>query len=205
MAAETFTDRMVDKTLGRAVQPKRGQNYNYPLRWYAKPDGDIVQLQSDPQARAWYADKGFHLLAESPARGELLSEVEEWERVERPKLIEQQVRKAKLINAIRRTESKDPTLGVLVDVEDLDDRSIEDLEEVVRDIRARGGNVRLTEAKRRPQPEEQRSEALLRGVERAETNSLEDLQRKLSAEGSQARTIQGTGHDPIDESRRRKQ
>ena len=30
---ESFIDRMVEKTLGRTdVQPKRGQNYNYPLR-----------------------------------------------------------------------------------------------------------------------------------------------------------------------------
>jgi hypothetical protein len=201
MPTQTFTDRMVEKTLGHPVQPKRGQNYNYPLRWYAKPDGDIVRLQSDPQSRAYYADKGYHLLADVAARGESMSEIEEWEQLERPRVIAQQKRKAELINAIRRADAKDPTLSVLVDLDRIDDESIEALEDMVKDIRARGTPIRVvsTPARAEPVPD------LLRGVEVAETNSLEDLQRKLNAEGAQTRTIQGTGHDPIDESRRRRQ
>jgi hypothetical protein len=198
MPTETFTERMVEKTLGRPVQPKRGQNYNYPLRWYAKPDGDIVQLQADPQSRAYYADKGYHLLADVAARGEDMSEVEEWERLERPRIIAEQRQRAKLINAIRRTELKDPTL--LLDTEDIDSRSTPELEEMIVDIRSRGGKVRVTDTV--PKREEPLPD-LLRGVETTQTNALEDLQRKLDAPGAQARTIQGTGHDPIDESRRR--
>src|SRR6266576_3370678 len=171
---------MVEKTLGRAVQPKRGQNYNFPARWYAKPNGDIVQLQSDPQSRAYYADKGFHLLADTAARGESMSEVEEWERIERPRVIAEQRRKA-----------------ALIDADTIDSQSIEGLEVTIKEIRSRGTPVPDEAARERAEPEP----PLLRGVESAET--LEDLQRKLGAEGAQTRTIQGTGHDPIDESRRR--
>jgi hypothetical protein len=200
MATETFIDRMVEKTLGRTTQPKRGQNYNYPLRWYARPDGEIVQLQSDPQSRAYYLDKGFHLLADVSARGEELSEVEEWERVERPKVIAVQRTRAKLINAIRKSDTKDPTLSALIDVDTIDDQTIDELEATVKEIRARGTPVRLVDTTpRRAEPEPSQ----LRGVETSATTALEDLQRKLSAPGARATTIQGTGHDPIDEARRR--
>jgi hypothetical protein len=189
---------MQAKTLGRTDIPmKRGQNYNYPLRWYVRPDGDIVQLQSDPQNRALYADLGFHLLAEVSARGESMSEVEEWERLERPKIIAEQRTRAKLINAIRKADTKDPTLGTLIDVETIDSQSTEELEATIRSIRQHGGVIRVVEQRYRDEPEP----ALLQGVESAET--LEDLQRKLSDPNAQARTIQGTGKDPIDEARRR--
>jgi hypothetical protein len=196
---ETFTDRMVEKTLGRTgIQPKRGKNYNYDLRWYARPDGYIVQLQSDPQSRAYYEDKGFHILADQPARGESISEIEEWERIERPRVIAEQRRKANLINAIRKADSKDPTLSALIDLDGIDDQSIDELEATIKAIRERGTLVRVVDTTpKRGEPEP----ALLRGVEVTET--LEDLQRKLGAEGSRATTIEGRGHDPIDESRRR--
>jgi len=200
MTGETFLERMVEKTLGRTdIQPKRGQNYNYPLRWYVKPDGDIVQLQSDPQNRALYADLGFHLLAETAARGDTLSEVEEWERLERPKVIAEQRRRAKLINAIRKADQKDPTLGTLIDVETIDAQSTDELEATILAIRKHGGVVRVVDQKVHDEPEP----AQLRGVETSVGDSIENLQRKLSAEGARATTIQGTGKDPIDEARRR--
>jgi hypothetical protein len=204
---ETFIDRMVEKTLGRTdIAPKRGQNYNYPLRWYATPNGDIVQLQSDPQNRALYADLGFHLLATVAARGEELSEVDEWERIERPKVIAEQRKRAKLINAIRKADQKDPTLGTLIDIETIDSQSTEELEDTIKEIRAKGGVVRVTEPKFRDEPEP----SLLRGVETARASSLEDLQRKLGADGAQATTIEGAhtqtipnnGYDPLEQSRR---
>lgn len=179
---DTFSERMIGKTLGQTVQPKRGQNYNYALRWYARTDGEIVQLQSDPQARAYYSDKGFHILADQPGRGEAMSEVEEWERIERPKLIKEQIQRAKYINAIRKTDERNPTL--LLDIDDIDHWSLEQLEAEVKDIRERGGKIRLTEPPIPKQPE-----PMLQGVEKAD--SLEDLQRKLGADGAQTRTIQG--------------
>lgn len=198
---ETFTERMRAKTLGRSdIQPRRGQNYNYPLRWWARPDGEIVQLQSDPNNRALYADLGFHLLADQAARGESLSEVEEWERLERPRIIAEQRVRAKLINAIRKADLKDPTLGTLIDVETIDNQTTEELEATVRDIRQHGGVIRVIEPKYRDEPEP----SLLRGVETSAAHSLEDLQRKLDAPGSRATTIEGVGKDPIDESRRRR-
>jgi hypothetical protein len=198
MATETFIDRMVEKTLGRTDIPlKRGQNYNYPLRWYATPNGDIVQLQSDPQNRALYSDLGFHLLTDVAARGETMSEVQEWETLVRPEVVAEQRKRAKLINAIRKADTKDPTLGTLIDTETIDSQTTEQLEATIKDIRAHGGVVRVVDVKYRDEPEP----SLLRGIETDE--SLENLQRKLGAEGSRATTIEGTGKDPIDESRRR--
>jgi hypothetical protein len=145
MATDAFIDRMVDKTLGRTDVPlRRGQNYNYPTRWYATPNGDIVQLQSDPQNRALYADLGFHLLADTPARGQSMSEVEEWERIERPKLIVEQKRRANLINTIRRADSQNPML--MLNLDTIDEDSTEELEQMIKDIRAQGHNVRVTES-----------------------------------------------------------
>ena len=194
---ETFIDRMVEKTLGRPVQPKRGQNYNYPLRWYAKADGDIVQLQSDPQSRAYYADKGYHLLADQAARGEAMSEVEEWERIERPKLIAEQKVRARLINAIRKADQSDPTL--LLDIDGIDEETTEQLEERIHDIRAHGHKVRLTDVKIRV-PAEHTPD--LGGIETNQSMALEDLDRKLEAPGAQTMTIQGA--QATEESRRRR-
>jgi hypothetical protein len=59
--------------------------------------------------------------------------------------------------------------------------------------------IRVVDTKFRDEPEP----SLLRGVETSATNALEDLQRKLSADGARATTIEGTGKDPIDEARRR--
>ena len=91
-----------------------------------------MQLQSDPNNRALYADLGFHLLADQAARGESLSEVEEWERLERPRVIAEQRERAKLINAIRKAEAKDPTL-LLIDSTTIDNAA---------DRRARGDDRR---------------------------------------------------------------
>jgi hypothetical protein len=195
---ESFHDRMLGKTLQRSDIPlKRGQNYNYPLRWYVRPDGDIVQLQSDPNNRALYADLGFHLLAEMPARGESLSEVEEWERLERPKVLEEQRKRAKLINAIRKADLQNPVL--MLNLDTIDEDSTEELEQMIADIKAQGHKVRVLEPKFRddaPSP-------LERGVETSRMG-IEDLERKLAAPGANATTIQGTGKDPIDEARRRR-
>src|SRR5262252_2078898 len=67
--------------------------YNYAVAWYARPDGDIVQLQGDPNNRAMYVDLGFHLLTPD--------EVERWENGERAKVVARQKEKASLVRAIR--------------------------------------------------------------------------------------------------------
>jgi hypothetical protein len=182
-----FRERMLDKTLRRGdIEPRRGQNYNYPLRWYATPNGDIVQLQADPQSRALYADLGFHLLADQAARGQDMSEVEEWERIERPKVIAEQRRRAALINAIRRADQQNPVL--MLNLDTIDDDSTDELEEMIAGIKAQGHKVRVVDTvSKKAEPESR----LLAGVETAATNSLEDLQRKLNEPEAQARTIEG--------------
>src|SRR5215471_14447806 len=61
-------------------------DYNYPLAWYRRPDGDIVQLQSDPNNRAMYEDLGFVALSRKESR--------EWEQVRQPQVIADQRGKA---------------------------------------------------------------------------------------------------------------
>jgi hypothetical protein len=75
--------------------------FNYPMAWYSRPDGDIVQLQGDPNNRALYVDLGFHLLTRD--------EVERWESVERAKVVAEQRRKAAAITAYRRLEVRIPS------------------------------------------------------------------------------------------------
>jgi len=82
-----FIDRLLEQTAPAAEQPKRGVNYNYPKRWFLKPDGMVVQLQGDPQNRAYYADKGFHEMREQPGRDGSPSEVAQYLDVEYPKIL----------------------------------------------------------------------------------------------------------------------
>lgn len=97
-----FLDGLLASSPPQASQPRRGQNYNYPLRWYMKTDGSVVQLQGDPQSRAYYQDKGYRLLGQNPGRQGGLSEEQHYLQVEQPKILAQQREKAALVNAIRR-------------------------------------------------------------------------------------------------------
>src|SRR5215467_390345 len=73
-------------------------------------DGDIVQLQSDPNNRTMYENLGFVMLRPSEAR-EWLSEV-------RPGVLLEQRKKARLITAIRRLATTVPQMIVEYDTLD---------------------------------------------------------------------------------------
>ena len=189
-----FLDRLLDQT-APAAQPRRGQNYNYPQRQYLKPDGSVVWLQGDPQNRAYYQDKGYHMLSETPGR-DGISEAEHYRTVEYPKLLKQQREKAALINAIRRSseQHRDLTLETT-----FDDYSIEEIRDYLAQIKERTGlDINVVLPRRAKAREDARDAALLRGVETAETESIESLQAKLMGPN-----MQGTGYDPIEQSRRR--
>ena len=187
-----FIDKLLEQTAPVATQPVKGQNYNYPLKWFLKPDGTVVQLQGDPQNRAYYSDKGYHELREQPGRDGSLSEVEQYKTVEYPKLLEQQREKAALINAIRRAGERYRDL-MLEDT--FDDYSVEEIREYLRQIKEETGkDIRVIKPKRQVAREAAEDAKLLAGVETTETMSMEGLEAKINA---------SHGYDPIEQSRRR--
>jgi len=191
-----FLDKLLDQTAPAATQPRRGQNYNYPQRQYLKPDGAVVWLQGDPQNRAYYQDKGYHLLSETPGR-DGVSEAERYRTVEYPKLLKMQREKAALINAIRRSseQHRDLTLETT-----FDDYSVEEIRDYLVQIKERTGlDINVVLPRRAKAREDARDAALLRGVETAETESIESLQAKIGS----GQPFQGAGYDPMEQSRRR--
>lgn len=198
-AENSFIDHLLEQTAPAAGQPKRGQNYNYPLRWYLKPDGSVVRLQGDPQNRAYYADKGFHEMREQPGRDGGLSEVEQYTQVEYPKILKVQREKAELINAIRRAGERYRDLSL---EDTFDDYSVDEIRDYLKQIKEETGkNIQVIRPKRAAAREAADDARLLAGVETSETMSIEALQAKL--EGGRQQTIQGAGYDPIDQARRR--
>lgn len=103
---EELTD--FQKELRAATHPmpkdyqRKGQTFNFALKWYARPDGDIVQLQGDPNNLDMYLDIGFHPLS--------ADETKRWLSVERPKVLRVQQARAHLINNLRRVIALDPVL-----------------------------------------------------------------------------------------------
>ena len=187
-----FVDRLLEQTPPAASQPRRGQNYNYPLRQYLKTDGSVVWLQGDPSNRAYYQDKGYRLLATAPGREGGLSEVDQYNQVEYPKILKEQREKAALINAIRRAGERYKDLAL---EDTFDDYSVEEIREYLAEIkRDTGKDIRVIMPKRAAAREAAEEAKLLQGVETSDTMSMEGLQAKL---------MQGTGYDPIEQSRRR--
>ena len=194
-----FVDKLLERTAPEASQPRRGQNYNYPYKSYMKPDGSVVRLQGDPGNRAYYQDKGYVMLAESPGREGGVSENEQYWKVEYPKILKQQREKAALINAIRRAGERYKDLAL---EDTFDDYSIEEIREYLAEIkRDTGKDIRVIMPKRQAAREAAEEARLLQGVETSDTMSMEALQAKL--EGGRTQTIQGTGYDPMEQARRR--
>ena len=198
VTGNSFIDGLLEQTAPAISQPARGQNYNFPKRWYLKPDGMVVQLQGDPQNRAYYADKGFHEMRDQPGRDGGRSEVEQYLEVEYPKILKEQRDKAELINAIRRAGEMYRDLAL---EDTFDDYSVEEIREYLKQIREETGkNIQVIKPKRQVAREAREDARLLAGVETSETMSIEGLQAKL--EGGRHQTVQGTGYDPIERARR---
>jgi hypothetical protein len=166
--------------------PHHALNYNYPLAWYRRPDGDIVQLQSDPNNRAMYEDLGFVILRPN--------EVQEWEQEVRPEVVAKQKRKAQLITGIRSLIARHPQMALLDDDNfGLRDLEIEELEQEFNQLCEQAGyKPRLP---RIPPEKPPTKEQLLAGVETSASHTQEELASKLQ---------RGEGYDPIDEARRRR-
>ena len=198
VTGNTFIDTLLEQT-SEPTQPRRGQNYNYPLRQYLKPDGTVVRLQGDPQNRAYYADKGFRELRQQPGRDGGLSEADQYNQVEYPKILQEQRTKAALINAIRRAGERYRDLSL---EDTFDDYSVEEIREYLAEIkRETGKDIRVVMPRKAAAREAAEDARLLQGVETSDQVSMEELQGKLEA--GRERTIQGTGYDPIEQARKR--
>ena len=176
-----FIDGLLDRLPAQAAQPKRGQNYNYPERLFVKPDGMVVSLQGDPQNLAYYQDKGYHLLSRAPGRDGKLSEVDQYQQVEYPRILADQRQRAEIINAIRKAAERDPTFFI---PDEFDNWSVDELRDYVKQVKEETGkDIRIVVPrgrKAKPAAEEVQAERELSGVETAETRSLEDLSAMLT-------------------------
>lgn len=185
-------DKLLEQTAPAVSTPRRGQNYNYPERLYLKPDGTVVSLQGDPQNRAYYTDKGFRMLSETPRR-DGVSEAQQYRQVEYPKILKLQREKAALVNAIRRAGERYRDLNL---EDTFDDYTVEELRDYLAEIkRDTGKDIRVILPKRAQAREDAADQRLLQGVETAATESLESLQAKLNNNAQ--------GYDPIEQARRR--
>jgi len=147
------------------VAPRHPLAYNYPLRWYRRPDGDIVQLQGDPNNLAMYEDLGFVVLSPRETR--------EWLENIQPRVVEQQRRCALLITAMRRFAQRE---GIVLEYDEMNrdpsallfsDLSLQELEEFFAELAEQyPGKLRMprTKADRQPSTRAQ-SDPNLRGIE----------------------------------------
>jgi len=186
MAADTgqsLLERLEQRAAPIEGNPAVGLTYNFPLAWYRRPDGDIVQLQSDPNNRTMYENLGFVMLRPSEAR--------EWTGEVRAGVLAEQRKRAGLITAIRRIAQRVPQY--VLD-EDQDNpfslRTTAELEEIFEDAKAQTGlKLRLPPDKPEPAPA---TDTRMAGVETH--MSMEELDSKLQ---------RGRGYDPLREARRR--
>jgi hypothetical protein len=193
ITGNSFLDGLLEHAPPSVSTPRRGQNYNYEQRLFLKPDGSVVSLQGDPQNRAYYQDKGYKMLAETPGRDGSPSEVDQYRQVEYPKLLKQQRDKAALITAIRRAGERYRDLNL---EDTFDDYTVEEVRDYLLQIKAETGkDIRVILPKRAQAREDARDAALLAGIETSDTVSMEALQSKL---------VRGEGYDPLDQAQRRR-
>jgi hypothetical protein len=189
-------ERLKERALPKVATVTRGQNYNYGLLWYMRTDGEIVQLQGDPQNRAYYEDKGYVVLRQESGIPGVRSESQEWEQVERPKVIAAQRKRATVINAIRRLEDRNPGVTRIGDFEIM---TIEELEQQLRDMGQTTGQA--TRVVVGPTREDNEDAAMMQLMTDVETNvSIEEIQSKL--ERTPSGQVVGHGFDPLTEARR---
>jgi hypothetical protein len=173
-----FLDGLLERTPMAPSQPRRGQNYNYPERLYLLPDGRVAKLQGDPHNRAYYEDKGYHLLSEAPGRDGRPSEVEQYTLIEYPKILAEQREKAAIINAIRRAGERDRNLNF---EDDFDGKTLEELQEDLRRIQEDYGKpIRISRSRAADRAEATRDRMLV-GIETTDQTSIEAVEQRRVA------------------------
>jgi hypothetical protein len=170
-----FLDGLLERAPASVSTPRRGQNYNYPLRRYLLPDGRVEMLQGDPHNRAYYEDKGYKLLSDIPGRDGGPSEVERYVQVEYPKILAEQREKASIINAIRRAGERDRNLNF---EDDFDQLSLDEMRDELKRIQEDYGKpIRISKSRAAERADRAR-DAMLQGVETTEQTSMEALEQR---------------------------
>jgi len=178
------------------------KNYNYPLKWFAKHDGSIVQLQGDPQNTSYYRAKGFHELTGA--------QVERYLKVERVQILRIQQEKAQLIEALREQISRDPNLRASISIATeraWDNMTVAELETFMAEVlglpdpsgkprRKLRAPQRLIDAENKKAQAE--SDRMVAGIETAENQSMEGLQRMLERNKQEGLSV-GQGHGRLQE------
>ena len=173
-----FLDGLLERAPAAPSQPRRGQNYNYPERYYLLPDGRVEKLQGDPQNRAYYEDKGYHLMSDMPGRDGGKSEVQRYVEDEYPKLLAEQREKASIINAIRRAGERDRNLNF---EDDFDGKTLDELKADLQRIQEDYGKpIRISRSRATERAEAAR-DARLAGVETTEQTSMEAVEARRMA------------------------
>lgn len=173
-----FLDGLLERAPATPSQPRRGQDYNYPERLYLLPDGRVEKLQGDPHNRAYYEDKGYHLLSEQPGRDGSKSEVRRYVEDEYPKLLAEQREKASIINAIRRAGERDRNLNF---EDDFDTLNLEEMRAELKRIQEEYGKpIRITRSRAAERADAARDARLI-GVETTEQTSIEAVEARRMA------------------------
>jgi hypothetical protein len=180
-----FLDGLLERTPSKPSQPRRGQDYNYPLRQYLLPDGR-EKLQGDPHNRAYYEDKGYHLLSDAPGRDGRLSEVDQYVQVEYPALLAEQREKALIINAIRRAGERDRNLNF---DDDFDELSLDEMKAELKRIQDDYGKpIRISKSRAAERADAAR-DARLAGVETTDDTSIEAVEARRMARPPRGRVV----------------
>ena len=173
-----FLDSLLERTPQTPSQPRRGQNYNYPLRLYLLPDGRVEYLQGDPHNRAYYEDKGYHLMSDAPGRDGRPSEVDQYLKIEYPAILAEQREKAAIINAIRRAGERDRNLNF---EDDFDGKTLDELKEDLRRIQDDYGKPIKISRSRAAERAEAARDRMLVGMETTEQASIEAVEARRLA------------------------
>jgi hypothetical protein len=150
-------------------------SYNHRPRWFAIPDGRVVQLQGSPQSVELYTSKGYKLLNAEEER--------EWLKTERPRLIKHQRRVAYLLNGIHKAIAVEPKLQAGLDADfeaKIERMTVSELEGVWGKIAGSGDGARLvlTMPDRLQDEDDRAAEAetqrLLAGVEKTPSRTARE-------------------------------
>lgn len=171
----------------------REPGYNVPLRWYLRPDGRFVQLQGDAKNRAYYVDKGFHVLS--------ADEEAEYLQKERPKQVQVERTRAALINGLRQLVRRENTLSGYVDDQDWDEKladlTVDQLEDEWRSLcrQTPNPNRRLPMAERHRRDQDATDAKLMAGVETKPPRAAVDALEQVSAHQPRSRLIPVTARN----------
>ncbi len=176
-SAPLYSSPFLDKLLqGTRPMPEnfagdQEPSYNIPQRLFAKPDGEIVSLQGDARSRAFYQEKGFHLLSRE--------ETQHYEQIEKPRLLQAQRQKAHLITVIRAMFRREPALIGWRDDPDFDSSlnlmSIDQLREQWEDLRLHSANPNQKLPALPRFRSDDKADPMLRNVDTTPTKAAADI------------------------------